>query len=359
MSDHEHAIHPAPAAAPSEPTGAPLVWEPNAPLSNLLGSLASADPERRDRVVRSLQRTAGNRAVRRAIARDASESHRREAVPSLQRTAGDARVQRMLAVARQPSGGGGGDPDMTGASLIYKDGKWYWKGSLQGVGSAPEIALDPRDIPQQIQDLFKGKPEDKKEPKVFPIPKDGLPPDWLEDVCKRNPMSPLCLMQPGKQPDKKPPDLLNKPVGEFFTFDVLFEQNQPVKTEGGMTSAGASTLALVITLLEDDPTLQVRLVGHASSEGSDEVNLELSKRRARAVKARLDDKKLGARVMDFVGGSKPDGGVRLEFGMWACGEANAAQGEPKPEDRNVAVLFLRNAPVGTGPLKLELPALGH
>jgi hypothetical protein len=63
--------------------------------------------------------------------------------------------------------------------------------------------------------------------------------------------------------------------------------------------------------------------------------------------------------MDFVGGSKPAGGVPLEFGMWACGEANAAQGEAKPEDRKVAVLFLRNAPVGTGPLKLELPAPGQ
>jgi hypothetical protein len=43
----------------------------------------------------------------------------------------------------------------------------------------------------------------------------------------------------------------------------------------------------------------------------------LSKRRARAVKAPLDDKKLGARVMDFVGGSNPSGCVRLEFGMSA------------------------------------------
>jgi outer membrane protein OmpA-like peptidoglycan-associated protein len=319
MSDHEHATRPEPAAAPLEPVGTPLVSEPSPPV---LAALASAD------AVRSLQRGAGNQAV-----------------------------SRMLAVARQPTGPPSvGDPDMTGGSIIYKGGKWYWKGKLQGVGSTPEIALDPRDIPQQIEDLFKKKPEDeKKDPQVFPIPKAGLPPDWLADLCKRNPMSPLCFTQPGK----KSPDLLDKPVGEFFTFDVLFEHNQPVKTEGGMTGAGAATLASVITLLEGDPTLQVRLAGYASSEGSDELNLELSKRRARADKAQLDDKKLGARVMDFVGGSKPDGGVRLEFGMWACGETNATQGETKPEDRKVSVLFLRNAPVGSGPLKLELPGLGQ
>src|SRR3954465_15767506 len=106
MSDHEHATRSEPAAAPSAPTGTPLVSEPNAPVSNVLGALGSAGAERRDRVVRSLQRTAGNRAVSRAIARDASEPHRGEAMPALQRTAGDAQVQRMLAVARQPSGGG-------------------------------------------------------------------------------------------------------------------------------------------------------------------------------------------------------------------------------------------------------------
>ena len=184
---------------------------------------------------------------------------------------------------------------------------------------------------------------------MFPIPKDGLPPNWLEDICKRNPTSPLCMMQPGKQPDNKTPDLLNKPVGEFFSFDALFEHNQPVKAGGGMTSAGTSTIDTVIMLLEGDPTLQVRLVGHASAEGTDAANLELSKRRARAVKARLDEKKLGARVMDFVGGSNPSNCVRLEFGMWACGEASATQGEAKAEDRKVAVTFLRNKPVGLDP----------
>lgn len=287
--------------------------------------------------------------------------HAGEAVLALQRTAGNAQVQRMLAarqsIARQPEGSPGlEDPDMAGGSIVYKDGKWYWKGHLPGVGATPEIAMDPRDIPKQIEDLFKKKEKDgdKKEPKVFPIPKDGLPPGWMEDLCKRNPSSPLCFLNPGKDPAKKTPDALQKPIGEFFTFDVLFEHNQPVKAGGGMTGAGASTLELVVMLLEGDPTLQVQLVGHASSEGTDKDNLELSKRRARAVKARLDEKKLGARVMDFVGGTNPSGCTRLEFGMWACGEASATPGEPKPEERKVAVKFLRNAPIGPGPLNLEL-----
>jgi hypothetical protein len=299
------------------------------------------------------------RARSREAGSGASAAHPWETVLALQRTAGNAQVQRMLAVARQPTGGAElEDPDMAGGSIVYKDGKWYWKGHLPGVGSTPEIALDPRDIPKQIEDLFKQKPQDKKDPKVFPIPKDGLPSDWLDEICKRNPTSPLCMMQPGKQADKKGPDLLNKPVGELFTFDVLFEHNQPAKGAGGMTGAGTSTIDTVIMLLEGDPTLQVRLVGHASAEGTDAANLELSKRRARAVKARLDEKKLGARVMDFVGGSSPANCERLEFGMWACGEAGATQGEAKPEDRKVAVMFLRNKPVGPGPLNLELTPPG-
>jgi hypothetical protein len=275
-------------------------------------------------------------------------------VLALQRTVGNAQVQRMLAVARQPDEKGLEDPDMAGGSIIFEDGKLYWKGHLPGLGSTPKIPVDPRDIPDYIKDQFKKPDGDKKGPKVFPIPKDGLPKDWIEDVCKRNPMSPLCLGHPGKQPEKKGPDLLSKPVGEFFTFDVLFEHNQPAKAAGGMTGAGASTLDMVIMLLEGDPTLQVRLVGHASSEGTPAANLELSKRRARTVKARLDEKKLGARVMDFVGGTNPAGCERLEFGMWACGEASAAPEEAKPEDRKVSVLFLRNAPIGTGPLDLQL-----
>jgi len=283
--------------------------------------------------------------------------HAGDTVLALQRTAGNAQVQRMLAVARQPEGTGSPgleDPDMAGGSIVYKDGKWYWKGHIPGVGSTPEIAVDPRDIPKQIEELFK-KDGDKKDPKVFPIPKEGLPKDWIEDVCKRNPMSPLCI----KAPTKKGPDLLEKPIGEFYTFDILFEHNQPAKGAGGMTSTGASTLDSVITMLELDPTLQVRLVGHASSEGTDRDNLELSKRRARAVKAQLDEKQLGARVMDFVGGADPPGGTRLEFGVWACGESGAAPGEPRPEDRKVAVKFLRNAPVGPGPLNLELKVPGQ
>jgi hypothetical protein len=88
--------------------------------------------------------------------------------------------------------------------------------------------------------------------------------------------------------------------------------------------------------------------------GTPAANLELSKRRARAVKARLDEKKLGARVTGFVGGTNPSGCERLEFGMRACGEGSAAPEEARPEDRKVSVLFLRNAPVGTGPLDLLL-----
>src|SRR3954469_12044145 len=56
MSDHEHASRSEPAAAPPAPTGAPLVSAPNAPVMDVLGAMASANAESRDRAVRSLQR---------------------------------------------------------------------------------------------------------------------------------------------------------------------------------------------------------------------------------------------------------------------------------------------------------------
>jgi outer membrane protein OmpA-like peptidoglycan-associated protein len=122
---------------------------------------------------------------------------------------------------------------------------------------------------------------------------------------------------------------------------VLFEHNLPAKPEGGTSAAGAAKLTWIVEHLQADPTLQVRLVGHASSEGTADQNLQLSARRARSVQAALAAKGLGARIMDFVGGEDPVGCKRLEFGMWACGAGQAAAGEARPEDRKVAVTVLR------------------
>jgi outer membrane protein OmpA-like peptidoglycan-associated protein len=189
----------------------------------------------------------------------------------------------------------------------------------------------------------------------WPSPDQGpmlKPPISLDEICRRNPLSPLCLKPPTPAPKTDP---LFRPVGVFYGFDVTFEYDQPAKPPGGMTADGTATLDWVVKHLQSDSTLQVRLIGHASAEGGAEHNLQLSMRRARAVYAALDSQGLGARVMDFVGGADPAGCKRMEFGMWACGASQAAAGEGRPEDRKVTVTFLRNAPPKTGPLKLGAP----
>ena len=320
-----------------------------------------------------LQRSAGNAAVGRLLARcpDGSDPNcachprgrRASRLGDLEELVGvppSSAGRRRLARQPEPpeerlpprTGPKEGDPpDMTGCTFGLKDGEWVW--SCEGGGFAtPDIPADPRKIPGKFGDLI----PKQKGPKVgdwpFPSPDQApwlKPPLSLEGICRSNPLSPLCI----KAPPPKKTDSLLRPVGVFYSFDVLFEHNLPAKPVGGTTAAGASTLEWIIEHLEADPTLQVRLVGHASSEGTADQNSRLSIRRARAVYAALDAKGLGARVMDFVGDEDPAGCKRLEFGMWACGATQAATDEARPEDRKVAVTFLRNAPPKPGPFKLE------
>ncbi len=257
-------------------------------------------------------------------------------------------------------------------SIIWKDGKWSWKcEGIPKIGSTPDIPLDPRDIPGRIKDLLPkgsgGEPGGGQ--RTFPVPPtpgSDLPPNWLEDVCRRNPMSPLCIpLGKEKSPDQpKSADILARPIGVFWTTDVLFEHDQPSPKEGapngGMTADGTKAINTIVFLLNSDPTLQVRLIGHASSEGDTAHNLELSKRRARLVYQKLDEAKLGGRVINPIEpDGKSEGCRRLEPGVWACGELRATPKETRPEERKVEVTFLRNPPLPSGPFKLTLPRFGR
>ena len=277
-------------------------------------------------------------------------------VLSLQRSVGNAGVVLLLAssgahrrVDRQPrdpweenqppdSGPQRGDErGMTGCSVVRKDGGWHVKCEHESGRSTPAIPTDPGKIGDMV-------PKEERKTPLGPLT-DAPQGPWLrrpttvDDICKANPKAPVCINL-----GTTAPPWLDLPVGEFYSFDVLYEHNQPAKPQGGTTAPGAATLDWIVKHLEADPTLQVRLVGHASSEGTPAENLQLSIRRAQSLNAALAAKGLGARVMDFVGGQEPAGCKRLELGVWACGAAQAATGEARPEDRKVAVTFLRNAP---------------
>lgn len=221
---------------------------------------------------------------------------------------------------------------------------------IPGLPGTPDIPWNPGDIPSEIERMLRG---DKKTSPPGPLPGWPRTPGSgpvldLESLCRREPMSPLCLTTRPPVPELKPP--AGQPVGSFWSYDVTFEHDLPRASgapadRAGMTPEGVAGLATVVSWLQADSTLQVRLVGHASSEGTETDNLALSQRRAKAVYAELAAKGLGARVMDLVGGENPPGCTRIEFGMWACGETQAAQDAARPEDRKVVMTLLRNAPV--------------
>jgi len=267
-----------------------------------------------------------------------------DAVLSLQRSAGNAAVVHLLArqprdpwEENQPPETGrqtGDEPGMTGCSVVRKGKGWYVKCEHETKGPGPSVPTDPGSV-------RKPKPKPKAPHGPLTNPDQGpwtTPPPSLAEICERNPKAPICFNLGTGSPE--PRDL---PAGRFHVYDVLFEHARPISPQGGMTSAGTDTLAFVVERLAADPTMQVQLVGHASSEGTAAENLQLSVRRAKAVNAALAARGLGARVQDLVGERDPAGCTRVEFGIWACGATQAVAGEVRPEDRKVTVTFLRNA----------------
>ena len=80
------------------------------------------------------------------------------------------------------------------------------------------------------------------------------------------------------------PDTRSKLVtdGKFTTTGILFDSNSDkIKPES------YGILKQIAQVLQENPTLKVRIIGHTDSDGEDANNLDLSKRRAAAVKANL------------------------------------------------------------------------
>ena len=80
------------------------------------------------------------------------------------------------------------------------------------------------------------------------------------------------------------PDTRNKLIteGKFVTTGILFDVNSDkIKPES------YGVLKDISTVLKENPDVKVKIVGHTDADGKDADNMELSKRRAEAVKAIL------------------------------------------------------------------------
>lgn len=80
------------------------------------------------------------------------------------------------------------------------------------------------------------------------------------------------------------PDTRNKLLneGKFSTTGILFDVNAAT-----IKAASYATLKEIGVVLRDNNSLKVKIVGHTDSDGDGNANLDLSKRRAEAVKAAL------------------------------------------------------------------------
>lgn len=80
------------------------------------------------------------------------------------------------------------------------------------------------------------------------------------------------------------PDTRNKLIteGKFVTTGILFDVNKDV-----IKPESYGTLKSIAGVLNENADVKVKIVGHTDSDGDDKSNLELSKKRAEAVKASL------------------------------------------------------------------------
>ncbi len=70
--------------------------------------------------------------------------------------------------------------------------------------------------------------------------------------------------------------------GKFVTNGILFDVNSDnIKPESG------SVLKEIASVLEENPAVRVKIIGHTDSDGADAANLQLSQKRAVAVKTAL------------------------------------------------------------------------
>lgn len=105
------------------------------------------------------------------------------------------------------------------------------------------------------------------------------------------------------------PDTRNKLIteGKFVTRGILFDVNSDkIKPES------YGVLKEIGTVLKENPTVKVKIIGHTDADGDDAKNLDLSKRRAAAVKNALSN----------------------EFGIAADQMETDGKGESQPSDQN-------------------------
>ncbi|HEU0155579.1 MAG TPA: DUF4157 domain-containing protein [Stellaceae bacterium] len=193
------------------------------------------------------------------------------------------------------------------------------------------------------------------------------PPDrrTTAGACCIPPMVPqgeICAVPPSPATGPSVSDQPPPQLGILWTDEVHFRQDHPAIGETSaaavLTPEGQRELESVLSWLDLSPDLQVRLIGHASSEGTDDYNQALATRRVGFILAALAAHGLADRVAEpLLGDGAETGCQKLGDGRWSCGEMQADQSAARPQDRVVRVTFARNSlpPLRSEPLKPPRP----
>lgn len=80
------------------------------------------------------------------------------------------------------------------------------------------------------------------------------------------------------------PDMRSKLIteGKLVSYGIYFDVNKDI-----VKPESAGTLKQIADVLKENPAVRIKIVGHTDSDGDDASNLDLSKRRAAAVKTAL------------------------------------------------------------------------
>ncbi|QIP13726.1 OmpA family protein [Spirosoma aureum] len=80
------------------------------------------------------------------------------------------------------------------------------------------------------------------------------------------------------------PDMRNKLIteGKLVSYGIYFDVNKDV-----VKPESYGTLKEIASVLNENPTFKIKIVGHTDGDGADAANLDLSKRRAAAVKTEI------------------------------------------------------------------------
>lgn len=80
------------------------------------------------------------------------------------------------------------------------------------------------------------------------------------------------------------PDMRSKLIteGKLVSYGIYFDVNKDV-----VKPESAGTLKMIADVLNENPTVRIKIIGHTDSDGDDAANLDLSKRRSASVKTAL------------------------------------------------------------------------